>query len=45
MADEELLKQDENEQEKPKVVASDGKWMPHSEIRWNKLASTMIIYN
>ena len=45
MADEELLKQDEKEQGKPKVVANDGKWTPRTEIRWNKHASTMIIYN
>ena len=40
MADEELLKQDEKEQGKPKVVANDGKWTPRTEIRWNKHAST-----
>ena len=33
MADEELLKQDEKEQGKPKVVANDGKWTPRTEIR------------
>ena len=33
MADELLLKQDEKEQGKPKVVANDGKWMPRTEIR------------
>ena len=33
MADEELLKQDEKEQGKPKVVANDGKWTPQTEIR------------
>ena len=33
MANEELLKQDEKEQGKPKVVVSDGKWMPRTEIR------------
>ena len=38
MADEELLKQDEKEQGKPKVVANDGKWTPRTEIRWNKHA-------
>ena len=43
MANEELLKQDEKEQGKPKVVASDGKWTPQTEIRWNKHASTLII--
>ena len=36
MADEELLKQDEKEQGKPKVVANDGRWTPWTEIRWNK---------
>ena len=41
MADEELLKQDdEKEQGKPKVVANDGKCTPRTEIRWNKHAST-----
>ena len=44
MAHEELLKQDEKEQGKPKVVAIDGKWTPQTEIRWNKHASTLIIY-
>ena len=43
MTDEELFKQDEKEQGKPKVVAIDGKWTPQTEIRWNKHASTMII--
>ena len=33
MADEDLLKQDEKEQGKPKVVANDGNWMPQTEIR------------
>ena len=33
MANEELLKQDEKEQGKAKVVVSDGKWMPRTEIR------------
>ena len=35
MADEELLKKDEKEQGKPKVVAiaNDGKWTPRTEIR------------
>ena len=42
MADEELLKQDENEQGKPKVVANDSKWTSQTEIRRNKHASTMI---
>ena len=32
MADEDLLKQDEKEQGKPKVVPNDGKWMPQTEI-------------
>ena len=41
MADEELLKQDKKEQEKPNVVANDGKWTPRTEIRWNKHASTV----
>ena len=36
MADEELLKQDEKEQGKPKVVVNDGKWTPRSEIREKK---------
>ena len=40
MADDDLLKKDEKEQGKPKVVANDGKWMPRTEIRWNKQAST-----
>ena len=40
MADEDLWKQDEKEQGKPKVVANDGKWTPRTEIRWNKHAST-----
>ena len=41
MADEDLLKQDdEKEQGKSKVVANDGKWTPRTEIRWNKHAST-----
>ena len=40
MADEDLLKQDEKEQGKPKVVANDGKWTPRTEIRWNEHAST-----
>ena len=40
MADEELLKQDEKEQGKPKVVAHDGKWTPQTEIGWNKHSST-----
>ena len=31
MADEELLKQDEKEQGKPKVVANDGKWTPQTD--------------
>ena len=44
MAHEELLKQDEKEQGKPKVVAIDGKSTPRTEIRWNKHASTLIIY-
>ena len=44
MASEELSKQDEKEQGKPKVVENDGKWTPRTEIRWNKHASTMIIY-
>ena len=43
MADVELLKQDQKEQGKPKVVANDGKWMPQTEIRWHTHASTMII--
>ena len=43
MASKDLLKQDEKEQGKPKVVASGGKWTPRTEIRWNKHASTMII--
>jgi len=33
MADEGLLKKDEKEQGKPKVVANDGKWTPQTEIR------------
>ena len=33
MADEDLLKQDEKEQGKRKVVANDGKWTPQTEIR------------
>ena len=37
MADEDLLKQDEKEQGKRKVVANDGKWTPRTEISW-KLA-------
>ena len=36
MADEDLLKQDEKEQGKRKVVANDGKWTPRTEIRWSK---------
>ena len=32
MADEDLLKQDEKEQGKWKVVANDGKWTPRTEI-------------
>ena len=44
MAHEELLKQDEKEQGKPKVVAIDGKWTPQTEIRWNKHASTINDY-
>ena len=32
MVDEDLLKQDEKEQGKPKVVAIDGKWTPRTEI-------------
>ena len=32
MADEELLKQGEKEQGKPKVVANSGKWTPPTEI-------------
>ena len=32
MADEDLLKQDDKEQGKPKVVANDGKWAPRTEI-------------
>ena len=43
MADEELLKQDEKEQWKPKVVVNDDKWMPWTEIRWNKHESTIMI--
>ena len=43
MADKELLKQDDKEQGKPKVVANDGKWTPRTEIRWNKDTSTVII--
>ena len=33
MADENLLKQDEKEQGKSKVVVNDGKWTPRNEIR------------
>ena len=44
MANEELSKQDEKEQGKLKVVENDGKWTLRTEIRWNKHASTMIIY-
>ena len=33
MADEDLLKQHEKEQGKPKVVVNDGKWTPQTEIR------------
>ena len=33
MANEDLLKQDEKEQGKPKVVANDGAWTPQTEIR------------
>ena len=33
MADEDLLKKDEKEQGKPKVVANDGKWTPRTEIK------------
>ena len=39
MADELLLKQDEKEQGKPKVVANDDKWTPRTQVRWIKLAS------
>ena len=42
MTDQELFKQDEKEQGKPKVVAIDGKWTPRTEIRWNKHASSNI---
>ena len=40
MDDEDLLKQDEKEQGKWKVVANYGKWTPRTEIGWNKHAST-----
>jgi len=33
LADEDLLKKDEKEQGKPKVVGNDGKWTPRTEIR------------
>ena len=33
MADEDLLKQDDKEQGKLKVVANDGKWTPRTEIK------------
>ena len=45
MAHEELLKQDEKEQGKPKVVVIDGKWTPRTEISyrdailWNAVSS------
>lgn len=40
MADGDLLKQDEKEQGKSKVVANDGKWTPRTEIIWHKHATT-----